>query len=238
VNFGKYFKIFLLESGQVYGVGSNKHRHFSDWEKRKHFNHEQQVPYMHSKDQIDHIETYKRNTVAVTKKGRVYAVGDKLKALLKIKQEQFGFYPLPTCKEQAQEEEENKDEAAAEDKENNAKKEFTDTKVAHRVWISKCKGRANYVVYALFENTESHELELYSIGKNQAGGLLGLGENKHEAKWFEKMEFKVKEGEKEATAVKIESAEGVDIRCGRDHTLIGINGYAHVFALGCYDRGQ
>jgi hypothetical protein len=30
--------------------------------------------------------------VAITKKGRVYAVGEKLKKMLKIKNERFGFY--------------------------------------------------------------------------------------------------------------------------------------------------
>jgi hypothetical protein len=89
----------------------------------------------------------------------------------------------------------------------------------------------------LFE--EDGELALYSIGKSQGGGLLGLGENQHEAKWFEKLELRVvKDGEKEATPVKISTVEGVDIRCGRAHTLIGINNCEHIFALGCYDRRQ
>ena len=105
------------------------------------------------------------------------------------------------------------------------------------MWISRCKGRSNFVIYVLFENTETKDLELYSIGKNQAGGLLGLGEEKQEARWFEKMDFKVKEeGKEEAVPVKIESVEGVDIRSGRDHTLISLNNYKHVFALGCYDK--
>jgi hypothetical protein len=95
------------------------------------------------------------------------------------------------------------------------------------------------VIYVLFENTETKELEIYSIGKNQAGGLLGLGEEKQEARWFERVEFKVKQMDKEeATEVRIESVEGVDIRSGRDHTLISLNNYAHVFVLGCYDKSQ
>ena len=43
------------------------------------------IPFMDTKDSIIHIETYKRNTLAITRKGRVYAVGEKLKTLLKIK---------------------------------------------------------------------------------------------------------------------------------------------------------
>lgn len=36
--------------------------------------------------------------------------------------------------------------------------------------------------------------------------------------------------------VKIKSVEGVDLRCGLSHTIIGLNNYEHVFVLGCYDK--
>jgi len=38
---------------------------------------------------------------------------------------------------------------------------------------------------------ESGELELHSIGRNQGGGLLGLGENVTEALSFKKISFKL-----------------------------------------------
>ena len=53
------------------------------------------IPFYDTKDKVESIETYKRATLAVTRKGRIYAVGDKLKKLLKIKDERFGFYQLP-----------------------------------------------------------------------------------------------------------------------------------------------
>lgn len=53
------------------------------------------MPFHDTKDQIESIETYKRITIAVTKNGHVYAIGDKLKKILKIKDERFGFYKLP-----------------------------------------------------------------------------------------------------------------------------------------------
>jgi alpha-tubulin suppressor-like RCC1 family protein len=87
--------IFLLESGQVYGLGQNKAKHFVDQDQKKFFDQEQQIPFYDAKDQIITIESYKRCTVAVTKKGKVYAVGEKLQKMLKIKNERFGFYPLP-----------------------------------------------------------------------------------------------------------------------------------------------
>lgn len=93
------------------------------------------------------------------------------------------------------------------------------------------------MIYCLFQNTESGELELYSIGRNQGGGLLGLGESISEALSFKKIVFKLpaeKEGGEE-TAVKITSA---DLRCGLSHTIIGLNNYEHVFVLGCYDKAS
>jgi len=41
--------------------------------------------------------------VAVTRKGRVYAVGDKLKKLFKIDDERFGFYQLPLHEQEPEE---------------------------------------------------------------------------------------------------------------------------------------
>jgi len=95
VNLGKGSMIFLLKTGQVYGMGYNKSRHFADQDQGKPFDNEQLVPFHDTKDKIETIETYKRNTVAITSKGRIYAVGDKLKKLLKIQGDRFGFYPLP-----------------------------------------------------------------------------------------------------------------------------------------------
>lgn len=115
----------------------------------------------------------------------MYAVGDKLKSLLKIKSDQFGFYQIPTCQEQAEEEGADKQNGEeAKEKEAAGKKDFADDKHAKKVWISRCKGPNAFVVYGLFESTKTGALELYSIGKNQGGGLLGLGESKQEAKWF------------------------------------------------------
>ena len=53
------------------------------------------MPFFDTKDQIETIETYKRITVGVTKNGHVYAIGDKLKKILKIKDDRLGFYKLP-----------------------------------------------------------------------------------------------------------------------------------------------
>lgn len=50
------------------------------------------IPFFDSKDKILYIASYKRVTVAITKKGKVYAIGDKLKKILKIKDERFGFF--------------------------------------------------------------------------------------------------------------------------------------------------
>jgi len=92
VNFGKRLMMCLLTNGQVYGWGENKSRHFFDQEQSKTFDQEQLIPFYDTKDKIETIETFKRVTVAVTKKGRVYAVGDKLKKLLKVKNDRFCFF--------------------------------------------------------------------------------------------------------------------------------------------------
>jgi hypothetical protein len=237
VNFGKNLMVLLLETGQVYGLGTNKAKHFSDHEQAKEFQHEQLIPFYDTKDKIETIETYKRCTVAVTKKGRVYAVGDKLKKMLKIKNERFGFYQLPLedpkeegeeTKEQAQPGDSDKGAEATAAKKGTEKGGETETLKAKNVWISKSnKAQSNYVIYCLFENTESGELEIYSIGRNQGGGLLGLGESVSEALSFKKISFNLpaeKEGG-EATPIRINSVEGVDIRCGLSHTIIGLNNY-------------
>jgi len=103
----------------------------------------------------------------------------------------------------------------------------------------------------LFENTESNKLELHSIGKNQGCGLLGLGEHTQEALCFKKIEFKKdskpkaqstaeekkeKEPEVAKQDVEIKSVDGVDVRCGTNHTIISLNAYEEVFVLGCYDK--
>lgn len=114
VNFGKHMMILLLESGQVYGLGYNKSKHFVDQDQKHHFEQEQLIPFYDAKDKISTIETYKRATIAVTKKGRVYAVGEKLKRMLKIKIERFGFYELPL--EDPREEQEGQAPAQEEEK--------------------------------------------------------------------------------------------------------------------------
>ena len=60
----------------------------------KNFEIEQLIPFHDTKDKIESIETYKRITIAITKNGYVYATGDKLKKILKIKDDRFGFYKL------------------------------------------------------------------------------------------------------------------------------------------------
>jgi len=106
---------------------------------------------------------------------------------------------------------------------------------AKNVWISRCKSQNNFVVYCSFENTETGELELHSIGKNQGGGLLGLGENVQEALSFKKMDFKDPSDKEGKRALKITSID--DVRCGQNHTIMMVN-QEHVFVLGCYDRGS
>lgn len=88
------------------------------------------------------------------------------------------------------------------------------------------------------ENTENNELNIYSIGKNQGGCLLGLGADEQEALYFKKLSFKDPsdtEGKKE---LKIQSVEGVDIRCGQHHTMFGLNHNEQVYVLGCYNRSS
>lgn len=62
---------------------------------------------------------------------------------------------------------------------------------AKKVWVTGCKHFANnFIIYCLFENLETGELELYSLGKSQYGQLgLGQGEGKQEALSFKKLEF-------------------------------------------------
>ena len=38
--------------------------------------------------------------------------------------------------------------------------------------------------------------------------------------------------------IEIKSVDGVDIRCGTNHTIISLNQYEEVFVLGCYDKGS
>ena len=149
-------------------------------------------------------------------------MGDKLKKMLKIKNDRFGFYQLPL-----------EDPVEEEDKDNDATKDTQQVKtddhlVAQNVWISKCKAQNNYVICCLFKNKQNDELELYSIGRNQGSGLLGLGENVQEALSFKKISFET----------KITSVEGVDIRCGLSHTIIGLNHYEQIYVLGCYDKSS
>jgi len=120
------------------------------------------------------------------------------------------------------------EEGGEEQQEAKKKIEFDDNMLAKRVWISECKRQNNYVVYCLFHNQTTDELELHSIGKNQGGGLLGQGENVQESMWFKRITI----------PIKITSAEGVDLSCSRDLTLIGINNFEQVYGLGCFDKGS
>jgi len=198
VNFGKNLMIFLLATGQVYGTGMCKYRHFYDQEANKFYEKEQLIPFHDTKDKIESIQTYKRVTLAVTRKGKAYFIGEKLKKLLRVKNERFGFYPLPM--EDPKEEGEGEEEAKAEDgqegggeskdeaREDKKEKEYEKLK-AQRVWISRCKGRGNFVIYCLFMNTETEELEIHSLGKNAGGGLLGLGDSTVEALSWKRIHF-------------------------------------------------
>lgn len=85
-----------------------------DQDQRKWFDNEQLIPFYDTKDKIMSIKSYKRITVAVTENGRVYAVGEKLQKMLKIKNNRFGFYKLPL--EDPKEEEEGKAPAQEEEK--------------------------------------------------------------------------------------------------------------------------
>lgn len=85
--------------------------------------------------------------MAVTRKGRVYAVGDKLKKLFKIDDERFGFYQLPLHEQEPEEEGADGEEAKSNQEEDQKatedmkeKKEENETLKAKRVWISRCKG--------------------------------------------------------------------------------------------------
>jgi hypothetical protein len=40
VNFGKNFMVLLLETGQVYGLGTNKSKHFVESSQARDFSHE------------------------------------------------------------------------------------------------------------------------------------------------------------------------------------------------------
>lgn len=86
--------------------------------------------------------------MAVTKKGRVYAVGAKLKKMLKIQNERFGFYQLPLQDPKEEGEEEVKEESKAGEGESGPesgaakqaaeKSAENETLKAKNVWISKC----------------------------------------------------------------------------------------------------
>ena len=52
---------------------------------------------------------------------------------------------------------------------------------SRNVWITGCKHQSNnLVIYCLFENLETNEFNIHSLGKSQTG-LLGLGEGVQEA---------------------------------------------------------
>jgi alpha-tubulin suppressor-like RCC1 family protein len=251
INFAKHSMILLLKTGQVYGLGRNKYRHFVDHEPSRHLEHEQLIPFFDSKDKIESIESYKRVTVAVTRNGKIYAVGDKLKKILKIKDERFGFFALPLTQEAALVaaeagrepssagggEGDGANESQEADKKEKAAK--ADSRLqAKKSWISRCKSSGNFVIYCLMEDTEAQELGIYSIGKNTGGCLLGLGADEQEALYFKKLSFKDPgdpDGKKE---LKIASVDGVDIRCGQHHTIFGLNDNEHVYVIGCYNRSS
>ena len=88
-----------MKSGDVYGVGNNRHQHFRDDKDLKDYKEEQLIPFFDTKDSIEGIKTFKRMTIAYSIQGKAYGIGDKLKKLLKIKDERFGFFTLPVSKE-------------------------------------------------------------------------------------------------------------------------------------------
>ena len=138
--------ILLLETGDVYELGISKSMHFTDYVQARDYQHEQQIPFYDTKDKVVTIETYKRCTVAVTKKGRVYAVGAKLKKMLKIQNDRYGFYQLPLEDPREEGEEEAKEESKAGEAgpESGAAQQAAEkaaeneTLKAKTVWISKC----------------------------------------------------------------------------------------------------
>jgi len=168
INFGKHSMILLLKSGQVYGLGRNKYRHFVDQEQSRNHEREQLVPFFDTKDKIESIESYKRVTVAVTRKGKIYGVGDKLKRILRIRDERFGFYALPLTEADAlAAAEAGREPTAPEDgaadgeleKQETLKKEEAGKAAAklraRKAWISRCKASGNFVIYGLLENMET-----------------------------------------------------------------------------------
>lgn len=88
------------------------------------------------------------------------------------------------------------------------------------------------------ENTENKELEIYSIGKNAGGCLLGLGADEPEALHFKKLSFKDPADPEKKKELKITSVDGVDIRCGHHHTIFGLNDNEYVYVIGCYNRSS
>jgi hypothetical protein len=53
-----------LKSGEVYGVGNNRHQHFRDDKDLKDYKEEQLIPFFDTKDSIEGIKTFKRMTIA------------------------------------------------------------------------------------------------------------------------------------------------------------------------------
>jgi len=83
----------------------------------------------------------------------------------------------------------------------------------------------------------TNEYEIHSIGKNIGGSLLGLGENIQEAFHFKRINFINPADPEGKQQIKINTIEGVDIRCGLNHTIFGINNCEYVFVIGCYNKG-
>jgi len=97
MTFGKDCRIFLLKSGNVYGTGNNKRKHFED-NTNSHVDniHESEISFPDKKDKIMQISTERRTTCAVTEKGKVYGSGEKFaKAIGMEIGSKFGFYELP-----------------------------------------------------------------------------------------------------------------------------------------------
>lgn len=55
----------------------------------------QEIPFFDKKDKVVRISTFFQSTLAVTERGKVYAVGDKVAKLAKIETTKFGFYEVP-----------------------------------------------------------------------------------------------------------------------------------------------
>jgi hypothetical protein len=55
----------------------------------------QEIPFFDKRDKIVRISTFFQSTLAVTERGKVYAVGEKVAKTAKIETNKFGFFEVP-----------------------------------------------------------------------------------------------------------------------------------------------